>query len=225
MGAVDVRVRNAVLRALKRNPEVDANALSVAVHNGTVTVRGFVDTYEGKLAAERAARRVPGVCAVVNGLEVRLRLDESDADLVQDAVHELELRGIIPDTVQTLVHGGHVTLTGRAESLSEKERAEKSVRRVGGVCHVLNHIAVASKAGARDVRSRIARALRRENQYDAGQITVAVYGDTATLMGAVATRQQREVAERAAASAPGVAHIDNQLIVQPKRSSQGDDQQ
>jgi osmotically-inducible protein OsmY len=211
------------MRTLVRNPEVDASTLAVAAHNGTVTLRGCVDTYEGKLAAERAVRRVPGVCAVANDLVVRLRLDDSDADLVQDAVHELELCGTIPNTVQARVHGGHVTLTGRVESLRQKERAEKAVRRVRGVRHVLNHIAVASKAATRDVRSRITRALRQNIHADASHITVTVYGDTATLLGTVATRQQREAAERAAASAPAIAHVDSQLIVQAVSDSKDDD--
>ena len=39
--------------------------------------------------------------------------------------------------------------------------------------------------------------------------------DTAVLSGTVTTCHQRELAERAAANAPGVARIDNRIVVEP----------
>ena len=56
----DVRVRDAVMRQLDWDPEVDAAAVGAAAKSGTVTLSGFIDTYSGKLAAERAAKRVRG---------------------------------------------------------------------------------------------------------------------------------------------------------------------
>ena len=52
----DVRVRDAVMRQLEWDPRVDASAVGVAAQNGTVTLTGFIDSYSGKLAAERAAK-------------------------------------------------------------------------------------------------------------------------------------------------------------------------
>jgi osmotically-inducible protein OsmY len=51
----DVRLRGAVVRQLDWDPEVDASAIGVAADDGVVTLTGFVDTYTGKLAAERVA--------------------------------------------------------------------------------------------------------------------------------------------------------------------------
>ena len=59
----DVRLRNFVVRELDWDPDVDAGAIGVAAKDGVVTLTGFVDTYAGKLAAERVAKRVRGVCA------------------------------------------------------------------------------------------------------------------------------------------------------------------
>jgi osmotically-inducible protein OsmY len=50
----DVRVRDAVMRQLDWDPEMDASAVGVAAKNGTVTLTGFIDSCCGKLAAERA---------------------------------------------------------------------------------------------------------------------------------------------------------------------------
>ena len=219
----DVRVRDAVMRQLDWDPEVDASAVGVAAKHGTVTLSGFIDTYSGKLAAERAAKRVHGVRVVANDIEVRLRLERTDADIAQDATRALELRSMIPETVQAVVHNGHVTLTGDVEWLYQRESAERAVRYIRGVRGVFNHIAVAPKAVVRDVRHRIVKALHQNADLDARHITVTVSGNTATLTGTVGTLLQHDSAERAAANAPGIAHVDNRIMVQSFHDSKIDD--
>lgn len=210
----DVRVRDAVMNQLEWDPEVDASAIGVAVSHGTVTLTGFIGTYSGKLAAERAAKRVRGVRSVANDIEVRLRVERTDADIAQDVTRTLELHSMIPETVQAVVHDGHVTLTGKVDWLYLKESAESAVRHVRGVRKVLNYITVVPKAVFRDVRHGIVRSLHQNADLDACHIVVTVSGDTATLTGTVATWLQRDSAERAAAHSPGIAHVDNRLIVQ-----------
>jgi osmotically-inducible protein OsmY len=211
------------MRQLEWDPEVDASAVGVAAQYGTVTLSGFIDTYSGKLAAERAAKRVHGVRAVANDIEVRLRLDRTDPDIAQDATRALELRSMSPESVQAVVHHGHITLTGSVEWLYQKESAARAVGHIRGVRGVLNHIAVAPKAGVRDVRQRIVKALHQNADVDARHITVTVSGDTATLTGIVGTWLQRDSAERAAADAPGIAHVDNRIVVQSFHDSKMDD--
>src|SRR6188472_1132701 len=103
------------MRQLDWDPEVDGSAVGVAARNGTVTLTGFIDTYAGKLAAERVAKRVHGVRAVANDIEVRLRLERTDPDIAQDAARALQLHSAVPETVQAAVHNGHLTLTGRVQ--------------------------------------------------------------------------------------------------------------
>jgi osmotically-inducible protein OsmY len=219
----DIRVRDAVMRQLEWDPEVDASAVGVAAKRGTVTLTGFIDTYSGKLAAERAAKRVHGVRAVANDIDVRLRLERTDADIADDARRALELRSLIPKTVQAVVHNSHLTLTGNVEWLFQKEAAERAVRHIRGVRGVLNHINVAPGAVDRDVRHRIVKALHQNADVDARHITVTVSGNTATLTGTVGTWLQRDSAERAAANAPGIAHVDNRISVQSFHDSKVDD--
>jgi osmotically-inducible protein OsmY len=219
----DLQVRDAVMRQLDWDPEVDASAVGVAARNGTVTLSGFIDTYFGKLAAERAAKRVRGVRTVANDIEVRLRLDRTDADIAQDATRALELSDTIPETVQAVVHHGYVTLTGTVDWLYQKEGAEGTVRYIRGVRGVMNHIDVTPKAVVRDVRHRIVKALHRNANLDAQHITVTVTGNTATLGGTVASWQQRETAERAAADAAGITHVDNRIVVESFYDSKTDE--
>jgi osmotically-inducible protein OsmY len=209
----DVRLRGAVVRELDWDPEVDAGAIGVSAKDGVVTLSGFIGTYAGKLAAERVAKRVRGVRAVANDIVVRLLVDRTDADVAHDAAQALKLRPAFAETVQAVVHKGHVTLTGTVEWLFQKQQAEEAVRHLRGVAGVLDHIEVARKSGVRDIQRRIVRALHVSTDLDARQISVTVHGDVVTLKGTVHSWMQREAAERAAASAPGIARVQNDLVV------------
>jgi osmotically-inducible protein OsmY len=219
----DVRVRAAVMRQLDWDPEVDAGAVGVSVRNGTVTLAGFTDSYSAKLAAERAAKRVHGVRAVANDIEVRLRSARTDLEISQDAARALALRGTIPDDVQVVVRGGHITLTGNANWLFQRRSAEDAVRHIRGVRGVANQISVVPPSSTREVRDRIVKALHQDADVDARHITVTLSGDTATLSGTVGTWLQRESAERAAADAPGIARVDNRILVQSFHDAKIDD--
>ena len=211
----DVHVRNAVVRQLDWDPEVDAGAVGVSAHDSVVTLTGFVDTYAEKLGAERVAKRVRGVRAVANDITVRQMVGRTDADIAHDAVVALKGRPALGDTVQVAVHRGHITLTGPVEWLLQKDGAEHAVKHVPGLVGVFNHITVKPRSAQRDVSRRITSALHHHADLDARQIAVNVRDDMVTLTGTVRTWTQREAAERAAGSAPGVTLVDNQIIVVP----------
>jgi osmotically-inducible protein OsmY len=211
----DVRMRDAVLHQLEWDPRVDASGVGVTAKAGVVTLTGFIDSYAGKLAAERSAKQVRGVRAVANDIEVRLKLPRTDTEIAHDVVRALEARITIPEGVKAAVHGGHVTLTGRVDWLYQSREAEKTVRHIRGVRHVNNRLTVAPRAVERDVRERIVQALQRNANVDARQITVQLSGDKVTLTGTVGNWLQRECAERAAADAPGVTDVENRLAVEP----------
>jgi osmotically-inducible protein OsmY len=213
--AADVGIRDAVIRELDWDPEVDDSAIGVAAKDGVVTLTGFIDSYAGKLAAERVAKRVRGVRAVASDIIVRLKVDVTDSDIAAAAALALKLRPSIPSNVQATVHDGHVTLTGHVERLHQKETAEVAVRHVGGVRGVLNHIDVTPQTVQRDVRRRIVQSLHRSADLDARHIDVAVTNDAVTLTGTVGSWSQREAAERGAGSAPGIRSVDNQIRVVP----------
>ena len=212
----DVRLRDAIIRQLDWDPEVDNSAIGVAAKGSVVTLTGFIDSYAGKLAAERAVKRIRGVRAVANDVVVRLKVDRTDADIATDAARALKLRPGIPESVQAVVHTGHVTLTGKVEWLVQKEHAEEVVRHIRGVRGVLNHIDVSPKTTERDVRRRIVQALHRNADVDARHIDVAVGDDDVVILtGTVGSWSQRDAAERAAGSAPGLRNVDNRIIVEP----------
>src|SRR5690242_8438161 len=130
---LDLRVRDHVMQQLEEDPRVNAEAIGVTAADGAVTLTGFIDSYEGKLAAERAAKRVRGVRAVANDIQVKLRLPRTDADIAHDAARALRLRASLPEHVQAAVHDGHITLTGRVSWCFQRDVAEEAVRSLAGV--------------------------------------------------------------------------------------------
>jgi osmotically-inducible protein OsmY len=215
VNGTDVSVREMVVCQLDWDPEVDASGIGVAAHDGAVTLAGFVDTYAAKLAAERAAKRVRGVRAVANDIEVRLKLARADDEIAADVARALRLRSTLPESVQAAVHHGHVTLTGSVPWLFHRVVAEVAVRHISGVAGVVNHIQVVPVASYRDVRHRITEALHRIADVSAAHVNVAVKGGTVTLTGQARTWAQRDAAERAAIHAPGIDRVDNLIEVAP----------
>jgi osmotically-inducible protein OsmY len=213
LDATDLRVRDAVMAQLEWDSQVDAEAIGVAARDSVVTLTGFTTTYASKLAAERAAKRVRGVRAVANDIQVRLRLDRTDVDIAADAVKALTLHALVPESVQVVVHDGHVTLTGTVATLFHRAIAERAVHYVRGVKSMANRIAVVPAATPIDVRREIARAFHRDATVDSRGITVTVNDNRVILTGKVRTWQERESAERAATHARGITEIDNRITV------------
>ena len=211
----DLRVRDAVMNQLEWDPAVEAGAVGVSARGGAVTLTGSIDTYSGKLAAERAAKRVYGVRAVANDIEVKLLAGRTDTDIAADAATMLRLHSEVPPAVQAAVHHGHITLTGTVDWHYQRLQAEKAVRHISGVRHVINNVTVVPRAAGRDMHRRIAQALFRNASLDAKHIDVTVTGSVAHLKGTATSWLQRQAAERAAYDAPGITFVDNKILVDP----------
>jgi osmotically-inducible protein OsmY len=209
----DVRLRDAVLRQLDWDPGIDIESLGVIASEGIVTLTGFAGSYAGKLAAERAVKRVGGVRAVANDIVVRRRVERTDEDIARDAAQALACPQSLADHVQIVVHHGHVTLTGQVDWLFQRELAESLVRHVRGVAGVHNYVTIAARISAIDIKRRIVRALDLHADLDARRIEVMVRSHTVTLSGTVRSWAEREQAERAAGLAPGVTQVNNLLDV------------
>jgi osmotically-inducible protein OsmY len=211
----DLRVREAVTQQLDWDPAVDASGIGVSAHDGAVTLSGSINTYAGKLAAERAAKRVAGVRAVANELDVRLIAERGDVDIAADAAAALRLHSTVPHTVQAVVHHAQLTLTGTVGWYFQRIEAEKAVRNIRGVRHLVDRIVVKPDTSVHDLHRRIAAALYRNAGLDAKRIQVAIAGAVVRLTGTATSWLQRDAAERAAFDAPGIMMVDNQIVVEP----------
>lgn len=213
VNAADLRLRDVVMQQLEWDSQFNASDVGVAVSGGAVTLTGYVDTYAAKLAAERAVKRVRGVRAVANDIQVRLRLERTDADLARDAAQTLGLRADIPETVQAVVHYGHITLTGTVRTPFQRALAEEAVETIKGLRGIANQITVARSSTSADPTASIVGALRHHAEVRADGIEVTSSGDTAVLKGTVRSWREREAAERVAMHSRDVSHVINLLVV------------
>ena len=214
----DHGIRRDVEDELRWDPDLDPTDIAVAVNSGVVTLAGFVRSYMQKYQAEAAAKRVAGAVGVVNDLEVRLPgIDERpDPEIARDAI--ARLKSELPfswEKIRLIVKNGFLTLEGEVEWNYQRQRAEEAVRRVRGLKGVTNSIEVKPRVAPMEIRRKIEEALRRAAELDASRITVETTGNEVILRGTVRSWAERQEAERAAWAAPGVAKVDNRIIVSP----------
>ncbi len=214
----DEEIQANVLEELKWDTRVRPNEIGVAVKDGIVTLTGWVDSYLKKMAAEEAAHRVPGVKAVANDIEVRLPgfAERTDTDLAAAVLNALRWDAAIPTgKVDVTVSQGWVTLKGEVEYAFQKRDAERAVRRLSGVKGVSNLIVVKPQVFPSDLKQQIERALVRNAETDARNITTEVEGSKVILRGTVRSYAEKQAAEDTAWSAPGVTEVENRIVISP----------
>ncbi len=214
----DHQLRQDVLDELDFEPSVNAVHIGVGAHGGVITLTGFVSSYGEKLAAERAARRIKGVKAIAEEIEIRLPSDKKVADdeIAGRAVDILKWRvGFPANRVKVKVEKGVVTLTGDVDWRFEKSEAEAAVHNLSGVAGVANLIRVNSPVPVAEVKEKIQKALHRNAELDASRITVQIDGGKVVLGGKVHAWNERDIAERAAWSAPGVTEVQDHIQIEP----------
>lgn len=214
----DTELRDIVEKSLKFEPSIDAADIGVAVENGVVTLTGHVATYAQKLTAERVVQGVSGVRGIAQEIEVRdgfsFGKQLADDEIAARALNSIAWDVTVPEEkIQVKVQKGWITLSGVVDWHFQRAAAEHAVRKLSGVRGVSNQIAVQPAVTVGDVKRRIEDALKRSAEVQASGVTVTVNKDRVTLEGTIHSWTERRAIERAAWAAPGVANVDDRLML------------
>lgn len=214
----DVQLQHDVVEELEWEPSIDAAEIGVAVKGGVVTLMGHVPVYAQTFKAAEVAKRVHGVKAIANDIQVRLGdgHQPDDADIAAAALHALKWDASVPDErLQIAVRDGWITVDGTVDWPFEREAADRVLRHLIGALGVTNTILVKPRETANDVKSDIEAAFRRSATLDAKKIWVETKDGAVTLHGEVHSHAERDEAERIAWTAPGVRRVEDCITIAP----------
>ena len=212
----DHQLQQDVLAELHWDPRIDAARVGVIVSDGVVTLSGEVKSFAEKIAAEKAARRIAGVRALVEDLIVRLpaskrRDDGALAKQIVDTLdHHVELSGT---SIEVRVEAGAVTLSGSVSWRFQRDMAAKSITHVHGIRSIINMIEIHNPVNVLDVRDGIEAAFRRMADLDTRAVEARVDGSKVVLSGSVRSLHEANVARQAAWASPGVTDVEDRIQV------------
>ncbi len=210
--------------AIKWEPLLHAAEIGVTAKDGIVTLTGTVDNYIKKNEAEKAAKNVVGVSAVIEKIQIKFKgsLQINDEETAKDALNALKWDWQVPhDTIKVKIEDGWVTLTGNVRWNYQKEAAKKAVSSLRHVKGVTNDIAIKEETADEIEQKDIEQALGRTWSIVNADIKVKVNGHKVTLSGTVESIFQKDEAARIAWNAPGVWHLENNLVVEYRYSLVG----
>lgn len=216
----DSQIKSDVEAELRWSPEIDDKDVATKVADGVVTLTGFVSSYHEKHQAEVCVKRIAGVRAVANDIEVRIPSHDalSDPEIARNAATAIQFQ--LPqaktlDGVRAIVKNGHVTLEGEVPWHFERVAVENAVRRLKGVKGVYNSIHITPRVVPTEIKHSIEEAFRRSAEVDAGHVSVIAEGGQVILSGRVRSWAERDEAQQTAWAAPGVTRVTNNITVGP----------
>lgn len=205
-----------VQNAIKWEPLLNAAEIGVAAKDGVVSLSGVVDSYAKKMEAENAAKKVIGVKALVENIEVKFPSSwtKTNLEIANEVLTALKSNWSVPDDKVTVkVEDGWVTLDGELPWNYQREAAKSAVHYLSGVRGVTNNIKIKSESHDAIEKEAVENAIGRSWSVDDSDINVSVSGTTVTLSGTVDSWYQKEEAARIAWNTPGIWHVKNELEV------------
>ncbi|MFY7734571.1 MAG: BON domain-containing protein [Bacteroidia bacterium] len=205
-----------VQNAIKWEPLLHAAEIGVTAKDGVVSLTGVVDSYAKKMEAENAAKKVIGVKALVEKIEIKFphTFTKTSLEIANEVIAALNSNWSVPkDKVTVKVEEGWVTLDGELPWNYQKEAAKSAINYLTGVKGVTNNIKIKSESKDAIEQEDVEEAIGRSWSVDDSDINVSVSGTTVTLTGMVNSWYQKEEAGRIAWNTPGIWHVNNELEV------------
>lgn len=216
----DNQIQKDVLDELKWEPLLKAAEIGVSVKDGIVTLSGEVDSYSKKLAAEHAAKRISGVKAIAEDIQVGLApiYRKTDAEIASAVVNALKWHTAVQqEKIKIKVEDGVVRLEGQVDWEFQKNSARTAIEHLLGVKSVINLITLKPRVTSSEISHQISSAFTRNAILDAANLKISIQGDKVVLTGTVNSFAEKEQAEHATWSAPGVMRVESHLkVVEPE---------
>lgn len=213
----DAEIQKDVMAELQWEPLLNASEIGVSVKNGIATLSGTVNSYLKKRTAEKATRRVSGVKAVAEDIEVKFGggPKKNDTEIAEIILNNLKWNSAInEEKVKVKVDNGIVTLDGEVTWKYERDFVESEIEGLQGVRFVINNIVVKPGILPKDLSQKIKTAFERNASCDADKIKISVSGNTVTLGGKVRSWTEKQDAERVAWATRGVTKVENNLEIE-----------
>ena len=213
----DLQIQKDVIEELRWEPFLNSSEIGVAVKKGIVTLSGQVDSYSKKLIAEKAAKKVAGVKAIAEDIQVGISpvSRKSDTEIADAVLNALKWHSAVQEEkIKIKVENGMVRLEGEVEWEYQRTSTKTAIENLVGVRGVINLITVKPKITPSEIQQKISSAFHRSATVDSGKITVEVMGNRVILRGQVRSFAEKEDAESAAWNAPGVTSVESNLEIE-----------
>ncbi len=171
----DQAITDAVEDHLKQDCLIDCAAIDVSTSKGIVTLTGRTRTLASRMRAVAAAEMIRGVRTVIDNTKVvppAGRADTVQKDLERALLFDPATAKL---SINVAATRGAVTLTGKVQSLQQKELAGAVAASVAGVIQVANAIQVdRQNASDQQIEAEIRQALLQDMLIDHGMVEVKV---------------------------------------------------
>jgi len=213
----DLEIQKDVMEELKWEPFLNSAEIGVAVNGGIVTLSGIVNSYAKKISAEKATKRVEGVKAVAEEIEVKLTQTDwrNDVEIAEAILNSIKWYATVKgEGIKVKVENGWVTLDGEVEWIFEKNIVSTAIEKLLGVRGITNLIKITPKVAPIEIKRKINAAFHRNAIIDAKGINITIEGNKVILTGKVCSLAEKFAAASAASSAPGITEVINKLEVE-----------
>src|SRR5688572_28588336 len=147
----DPQIQKDVMEQLRWEPFLNASQIGVSVKNGIVTLSGQVDSYSKKLTAENAAKKIAGVKAIAEDIQIGVSpsFNKTDAEIAEAVLNALKWHSSVQEEkIKIKVENGNVKLEGEVDWEYQRTSAKSSIENLVGVRSVTNLITLKPKVTA-----------------------------------------------------------------------------
>lgn len=206
----DLELKADVEDELETDGMVESQLIGVTAEDGVVTLTGTVRDYHQRFSAVAAVKRVQGVKAIADEIEVvdSLAHKPSDTEIAATIVHELNANEIYSKSeVIAKVTRGHVTLTGNVSTPEKRNAIEKYVLSVPSVNSLDNLIVIHRHINSNDVLKNIRAEFVHDAEIQSDRIDAEVSDSKIELHGQVRSDYEKNIAIKTAEKMIGVNKV------------------